>query len=126
MFNNIGQKIKILAIVSAGLESIGSIVAGLCMEDGTLGVLIAGSGVILSVFSLFLLYGFGELIENTSIIIGLVKKLNDRSMTLSVKDSNIQTVSNNKSQKSQKHCPYCFHEIGQADILCNYCGRKLE
>ncbi len=109
----------------AGLGSIGSIVWGICMEDGTLGVLVACGGVILSVFSIFPLYGFGELIENTFIIIGLVKKLNDGSTSFSIQDSNIQTVSNDKSQKIQKHCPYCFHEIGQSDISCKYCGRKL-
>ena len=73
MFNNIGGKIKKLAIILCILGMIGSIVyAIICFttssryQDLTLiGVLILVLGCLMSWISSFFVYGFGELIERT-------------------------------------------------------------
>lgn len=74
MFFNIGGKIKTLAKVVCGIGMVVSIGYGLrFMDRGAsdavlYALLIAGIGCIISWISVFLLYGFGELIEKVSSI----------------------------------------------------------
>lgn len=82
MFNNIGRKIKVLASIIAWIGIIASIIVGVnfivqSTDDIfadipytliTLGIGIMIVGSLLSWLSSFLLYGFGELIENSAII----------------------------------------------------------
>ncbi len=70
MFNNIGDKIKIVAVIISTLGIIFSVIAGLVfLTTSTLiGILIILLGSLLSWVSTFLLYGFGQLIENSDII----------------------------------------------------------
>lgn len=74
MFNNIGSKIKSLAILVSVGGIISSILTGLILlialeEMGALiGIVIAVVGSALSWIGSFYTYGFGELIENSSII----------------------------------------------------------
>lgn len=75
MFENIGSKIKSLASVLRWIGIGASILAGLIMfetDDDLIGwgflTMIVGS--LMTWFSSFLLYGFGELVENSAIIAG--------------------------------------------------------
>lgn len=75
MFENIGSKIKSLASVLHWIGIGASILAGLIMfatDDDLIGwgflTMIVGS--LMTWFSSFLLYGFGELVENSAIIAG--------------------------------------------------------
>ena len=75
MFNNIGGKIKSLAKVVCWIGIIASIIGGivLFMEDDDMFficVLIAGGGALISWVSSFVLYGFGQLVENSDILAG--------------------------------------------------------
>jgi len=78
MFSNIGGKIKNLAIVVTWIGIISSVILGIIMmatgygEMVLIGFLVALVGSLLSWVGSFLLYGFGQLIENTDTI---VKKL---------------------------------------------------
>ncbi len=70
MFDNIGNKIKILAEVICWIGIIGSIILGIVMMEFDESLIIAGLlvvpiGFLVSWISSFLLYGFGQLIENT-------------------------------------------------------------
>ena len=73
MFDNIGSKIKTLAKVVCWIGIIGSIIAGIAMiatlgEVGVLsGLLTIVLGALLSWVGLFVLYGFGEMVENSDI-----------------------------------------------------------
>lgn len=76
MFNNVGGKIKGLAKVLTLIGIIGSIITGGLMVDAvdddiavfvSLGVTIFGC--LMSWIGSFLLYGFGQLIENTDILV---------------------------------------------------------
>lgn len=78
MFRNIGDKIKIVAEVSCWLGIVGSVLYGIIIagriEDSILlslliGVLIMGLGSLLSWIGSFVLYGFGQLIENSDILV---------------------------------------------------------
>ena len=83
MFNNIGEKIKTLAIIITILGIVASVISGIAFIVSSivdsydvsrlaagiiLGVLTMVVGSLLSWISSFLLYGFGELIENSTII----------------------------------------------------------
>lgn len=80
MFSNIGGKIKTLAMVLTCIGIIASVSAGISMlatgdEDLVLiGILIAAFGSIVSWVSSFVLYGFGQLIENTDELVKNSKK----------------------------------------------------
>lgn len=80
MFNNISNKIKILAkvicwvgIILFGVLGICFIVAGIVDGDGesiVYAIIYIATGIVLWVWSL-LLYGFGQLIENTNSLNGV-------------------------------------------------------
>ena len=72
MFNNIGRKIKNLAQFFCLFGIIASIVSGLVlMSQGNfliaIGLLVAVVGSLLAWVGSFLLYGFGEMVENSDI-----------------------------------------------------------
>ena len=73
MFDNIGSKIKALAKVVCWIGIIGSIIAGIAMiaTMGSVGVL-SGLltivlGALISWVGSFVLFGFGEMVENSDI-----------------------------------------------------------
>ena len=72
MFDNIGRKIKTLAEVCTWVGIIVSAIWGLIIlaEGEMLGLIIAVAGSVGAWISSFLLYGFGQLIENTDVLAG--------------------------------------------------------
>ena len=76
MFNNVGGKIKAIAIIQLILGCIGSIVLAAILADeiDELSLLIGLVGIAVSIVNAFLLYGLGQLVENSDIIIGLLRK----------------------------------------------------
>lgn len=73
MYNNIGGKIKGLTKVIAVMGALAPIAIGLGLmfnDDDTffLGLVIIVVGCLISWISSWLLYGFGELIENTALV----------------------------------------------------------
>lgn len=73
MYNNIGGKIKGLTKVIAVMGALAPIVIGLGLmfSDENLflvGLLVIAVGCLISWISSWLLYGFGELIENTALV----------------------------------------------------------
>lgn len=73
MYTNIGGKIKMLAKIVCFLGIIGSLIYGICVfatyywMRGT-GIAIMLGGPLLSWIGSFFTYGFGELIEKTTVI----------------------------------------------------------
>ena len=79
MFGNIGGKIKSLAQITTWLGIISSVIWGVVLmaTDEDLipaGIIIALLGSLVSWVSSFVLYGFGQLIENTDKLVELLKK----------------------------------------------------
>ena len=109
MYENIGGKIKGLAKATALLCAIGSVVGGIAMmaEDEDLigwGLLVMFGGIMFSWISTWILYGFGELIENTNSIAFNCHELNykiAKSKPSEIKNSNA-TVINNQSGAHKK------------------------
>lgn len=79
LYNNIGKKIKILAKVLAWIGIAASVISGLGMiivssraggAMALIGILTMVLGSLLSWVSSFVLYGFGEIVENSALIAG--------------------------------------------------------
>ncbi len=79
MYNNIGKKIKVLAKVLAWIGIAASVISGLGMiivssraggAMSLIGILTMVLGSLLSWVSSFVLYGFGEIVENSALIAG--------------------------------------------------------
>ena len=78
MFNNIGGKIKGLAASVTVIGIIASVIVGLVLmtADGDtvfLGILVAALGSFVSWLSSWLLYAFGQLVENSDTIVKLMR-----------------------------------------------------
>ena len=79
MFKNIGDKIKTLAVTLSWIGIFASIIIGYSysysgVDDGEIGVVIIGiaialAGSLVSWISAFLLYGFGQLVKNSDILV---------------------------------------------------------
>ena len=94
MYSNIGGKIKVLAWIIAVLGIIGSFVSGLgvafmCIEEleytaegmlaGALsGILTLAVGTVISWVGTFILYGFGQLIDNSDKQVALLEAINNK------------------------------------------------
>ena len=77
MFTNIGGKIKTTAAVCCWIVIIASVISGIAMMANDMvaeGLIVIVVGALSGWISSFVLYGFGELIENSSIIANLMAK----------------------------------------------------
>lgn len=77
MFTNIGGKIKTTAAVCCWIVIIASVITGIVMMANdaiAAGLLIIAGGSLIGWVSSFVLYGFGELVENSCIMANLMAK----------------------------------------------------
>lgn len=77
LYSNIGNKIKILAKVTAIIGTILSIIFGIdaiADKEWKFGIYVILLGSILSWIASFVLYGFGQLIENSDKLVELTQK----------------------------------------------------
>jgi hypothetical protein len=154
MYDNIGSKIKSLATVICVVLIILSIISGIAimiLSEGMVlvGILVAGLGSLFAWVSTFFIYGFGELIENTSILVRESKKIssNTKQEKASVESplenktpantnssyrpsaNNISTKTNTVSSTAKpqtalrfKYCPHCGEAVNSR--YCDMCGKK--
>ena len=69
MFDNIGGKIKTLAKVVCWIGIVASVILGLLSRNVITALLFIGIGSLGSWIGSFMTYGFGQLIENTDILV---------------------------------------------------------
>ena len=77
MFTNIGGKIKTTAAVCCWIVIIASVISGIAMMFNDVpgaGLLTIIVGPLVGWLSSFMLYGFGELVENSCIMANLMAK----------------------------------------------------
>lgn len=125
MFDNISGKIKTLAVVTTIIGIIASVIIGIVVlvtadELAFLGIIVIILGSLFSWASSFLIYGFGELIENTQVIAH-----NTTKQSALTKSNLLNKTQSAPKQEHKKICPCCFHEVSQYDLTCNSCGQKL-
>ena len=145
MYNNIGNKIKGLAIFSAVLGIIGSVIGAIVLFCGKMilnGMLVFVGGIVLSWVASLGLYGFGELLIRVTNIeesvrsirnAGIANTNNDNARKVSdLENKNQKSVApeiqskNNFSAAKVNECPFCFGKISNQDTICPNCGNKLK
>lgn len=97
-FNNIGKKIKVLATVSAIVGCVFFILFGILMYRfwNILGLCLLIGGPIFSWISCFVLYGFGQLVDNSDKLVALLSK--DDGVDIKHNKSN-NTIKENNATK---------------------------
>ena len=130
MFDNIGGKMKSLAVVLFVLGAIGSAISGFVMmsidEDMIFfGLLTIIFGVLTSWIGTWMLYGFGELIEKTTEIAE-----NTRGGAPRAGYAAPQTYAAPQGYAAQAyaaaiHCPNCGKELTEGTKFCPGCGKPL-
>lgn len=111
MFDNIGGKIKVTAQVICWVGIIISVLIGLAsFENGGIVLIILGS--LSSWVGSFVLYGFGQLIENSDVLVELKK-------------------SESEGEKGGRitHCPHCNKRIVIPESIdnpvCPWCEEEV-
>ena len=140
MYNNIGNKIKILAQIICVLGVVASVILGLVIcfttdEFNVIGLLYILIGSILSWISTLTMYGFGELIEKVCVIEKKVV-ISKSNIFIKTENSSTENLINTTSQKEKetketkgtgfvKHkwrCSNCNNMISEE--TCPYCGQQ--
>ena len=133
MYKDIGNKIKTLAVGTFILEAAASVVTGiiLAIEVDELYLLIAFIGPFLAWLASWLMYGFGQLIENSDIAVAIMQEQNtpktNSSKTPKMKNTNKQktTVKNEPKVKVAVAAEAVELEIEYIDVECPNCGEQL-
>ncbi len=123
MFDNIGSKIKTLAQVVCWIGIIASFIIGLILmgqDDGAvfIGLLVLIFGSLFSWIGSFITYGFGQLIENSDI---LVKQGNKTPSTPNNANTNNTYTTPVQRIKHQWMCDGCGNMI--SENICPICGK---
>lgn len=151
MFDNIGERIKGLAIVLNIIGTIAAIIIGLLLLTNQKPLFVSGFlvivlGCILVWMSAYLLYGFGQLIQNTDFLVRNInnEKRKTTQKELSNTSQNILYVSRNKLSDATLNgitskCDICKNDYlvtYDADIhkttgleqgkVCNKCVNKFK
>ena len=132
-YDNIGQKIKSLATGTFVVEAIAAIIAGIYLITSSenmvlIGFLVIFAGPLVAWVLSWLLYGFGQLIENSDIIAEESKRKND-------KHDKLVAQNNERKQKQKAQQQYAhvrevienpgIHENDFIDIICPHCSETL-
>lgn len=145
MYENIGGKIKSVAVGTFIVEAISAVFSGIAIivsgEAILLGLLLIIVGPIAAWVGTLILYGFGELVENSEYLINLRSNLqnenynnesysrNDNPFTYSKYDEasdynhrhNLYNVSNKR-----KACSKCGNIVTERDDKCRCCGTEVK
>jgi len=125
MYDNIGTKIKDVAIAFCIIGIIASVVLGIFLMDGAVigGLLVMVIGSLFSWLSSFPLYGFGEMIDKLSAIeqnTRSIKSKEKNNTNAPAKASNSNSKKNNSAFKEK-----AVFEDEYMDVVCPECGETL-
>ena len=131
MFNydNIGGKIKGLAKAAFIVEAIAAVISGLVMfaEDDDMfliALLVAIVGPIVAWVGSWLLYGFGQLIENSDIIAAEYNRKNEKHEKVVIKNNERKQAQRRKEVKATIANPEIAEDVF-IDITCPNCKAEL-
>ena len=127
MFDNIGDKIKSSARTSSILWTIAAVISGIVLmfeESFVIGLLVAlvGPAFLLGFFQL--VYGFGQLVENSDIIAEEHKRVNDKHEKTVAKNNEKKQAQRQKQIKANIENPN-FDKDEYIDIICSNCKAVL-
>ena len=138
MFENIGRKIKSLAVIDFVLGSILCIIAGLALiiqsdrynPTATAGFIVLIAGPLVFWISSFCLYGFGELIEKTCENNALLQQMEKNQITApdntKISPEKGESPANNSFSVEGIVCPACNTTQPSFRTKCWTCGAPLQ
>ena len=127
MYSNIGGKIKSWAVWVFIVEAIGAVIGGIALianNDGLIGVLTIVLGPIAAWVSSWLLYGFGQLIENSDIIAAEYTRKNEKHEKVVAKSNEKKQAKHRKEIKATIANPE-IDDDEFIDITCSNCNAEL-
>ncbi len=126
MFDNIADKIKAFGKLVCGLSVAGCVITGLIfLFDGNplLAIIVAAVGSLGSYVSSIIIYGLGELIENSETIIFQGEKIREEIRELKKeKEAEKQSVQTEAPTQQKPHKWMCTCGNMISDPICPYCG----
>ena len=131
MYDNVGTKIKNLAIGTFVAEMIASIIGGILLMvevSIAIGLVALFLGIIVAWISSCILYGFGEIIVETSSVKQELIELNQiitKEIEKEAKKAKAQTIKkiHPKVENASYYCKQCGNP-GPYDGLCPECGSE--
>lgn len=138
MFNNMGNKLKVLAWVILFLGIIGSIILGINAintaekikennpkaDTGLNGFVVMAIGIISSIISSWIVYTIGDnndmLYENRTLLMQIASNVRRNNL-----NTNIKTNNTTSPITSVKICKYCGEENSSLAMYCKSCGEYL-
>ncbi len=127
MYDNIGGKIKNWAIWIFILEAIAAIIGGIALivnDNGLVGFLTIVFGPIAAWVSSWLLYGFGQLVENSDIIAAEYSRKNEKYEKIVTKNNERKQAQRRKEVKAAIANPEVDEDVF-IDITCPNCKAEL-
>ena len=129
MYDNIGGKIKGLAKASFIVAAIAEVITGIALmatdEDLILyGLIVLILGPIIAWVSSWLLYGFGQLVENSNIIAAEYNRKNEKHEKIAAKNNERKQEQRKKAIKAIITNPE-ISEDEFVDITCSNCKAEL-
>ena len=133
MFENIGGKLKAAALGVFILEIIGTVAASIFAAiksggfDFVMFLIVLVVGIVVSYLSVVMLYAFGELVENSAIIVRQVEKIN---VSATGTESNVKGSSprlnmlRRSSNGEYWNCPNCGMSNHKTAGSCGCGSRK--
>ena len=134
LYENIGGKIKNWAKWIFIVEAIGAVIGGIVyfvendLDDGWIGVLIIFLGPVAAWVSSWLLYAFGELVENSGIAKEKLTLLLINSDNASQKEKRKSDSNNGSTSAPQNEAAHKFRCDGcgkmRTQTPCEHCGKN--
>ena len=133
MFNNVGGKIKGVAIVYFIIGFISSFIGGILLISeggelaGLIGLLVLFLGILSSLVVSWFLYAYGEIVD----ILKDIKETTQRQtkVLMSMNQKPLQNKTTEPVQNSQPknyYCTKCGKEIDQNTKFCPNCGQQFD
>ena len=127
MFDNIGDKIKSSARTSFILWTIAAVISGIVLmfeESFVVGLLVALVGPVFLLGFFQLVYGFGQLVENSDIIAEEYNRKNEKHEKVVTKNNEKKQAQRKKQIKTNLE-NLNYGEDGYIDITCPQCKTEL-
>ena len=128
MFDNIGGKVKAIAMGVFVLEIVAAVISAIVFavvaESFWPFLVILVAGVVIAYLSVMMLYAFGELVENTTVIARQVGKIAVSNASNAAEDTSYYTLLKRPANADFWICPNCRTSNHKTAGSCGCGARK--